>query len=179
MTLELDKDLGMRALKRLDEKIAEAKLGKIKIVIGGGGSMMIHHGYDGYTRDIDAVPLGIDFITIKPLISEVATEMKLDDDWFNPHFQTFTIYLTESAKERYEMVYSGESIAVYSLGAEDLLIMKFMAGRSKDMSHIYFLLKKPGIDLGIVEDRLHELEKIFPKVAKPAIELFYELTEQE
>ena len=55
------------------------------------------------------------------------------------------------------------------------MIMKFMAGRKKDHSHIRFLLKnKP--DLSIVERRLEELKKLFPDVATRALELFDEIT---
>lgn len=168
----------MKALSLLDEKLAAAGMSQIKVIIGGGGSMMICHGYDGQTRDIDAIPLGIDFETVKPFIAEVAKELNIDEDWFNPHFQSFTLYLDEDAKDRYEKVFTGKVIAAYSLGAEDILIMKFMAGRPKDMSHINFLLRRKQISLESIEKRLIELEAIFPKEATRALELFYDKTEE-
>lgn len=75
-------------------------------------------------------------------------------------------------------MFSGKNLKVTALGPEDLLIMKFMAGRKKDMSHIRFLIKKKA-DLKIVDKRLDELlQGPFKEEAQKALELFDEVTEE-
>ena len=54
-------------------------------------------------------------------------------------------------------LYKGDCLEVLVLGPEDLLIMKLHAGRPKDDTHIRRLLKTQKINLGFVEDHLHEL----------------------
>ena len=171
----MDKELALEALKKLDEKLTAAGLGKVTLVVGGGGSMVIQHGYQGMTVDIDAVPIDIDFEELKPYMFEVSKELKIAPDWLNPYYQTFTVSLPDDARSRMKTIFTGNSLIVKSLGAEDILIMKLMAKRNKDMGHIRHLLRM-GLDLKIVEKRLEELIKIYPDKAQKALDLFDELT---
>ena len=172
----MDKALALKALKRLDEKMTLAKEKKVTLVIGGGGSMILQHNYNGGTVDIDAVPINSDFGDIKPYMEEVARELNIAPDWLNPHYQAFTIYLPNDAKVRMQLTFSGTVITVKSLGAEEILIMKLMAGRAKDMSHIHHLLKMD-LNLELVEKQLEKLKKLYPKLATKALERLDELTE--
>lgn len=171
--MKLDKSLAEKALDVLDKKITEARLGMVHLAIGGGGSMMLNHDYVGMTMDIDAVPTNIEFDQLKPFISEIATELKISADWLNPYYGSFTHYLPQDSHSRMQKVFSGQSLQVNSLGAEDIIIMKLMAGRNKDRPHIMHLKKKK-LNLKIVEKRLEELLKIHPSEAQKALDLFDE-----
>jgi hypothetical protein len=143
--------------------------------MGGGGSMMLAHGFDGKSQDLDAVPTNSDFQELAPYMSRVAKELSLAPDWINPYFQAFTIYLPQDSAQRMTSVYDGPSLSVLSLGAEDVLIMKLMALRSKDLKHIRHLLSLRGVDLDKVEGRLEELVKLFPKEARAALDALDDL----
>ncbi|MEK6628138.1 MAG: DUF6036 family nucleotidyltransferase [Bdellovibrionota bacterium] len=172
--MELDRALALKALKSLDKKLTDAGHKTVTLAVGGGGAMILEFGYSGSTVDIDAAPIGVEFESLKNNLDEVAKELKIAPDWLNPYYQTFTIYLPESAPSRMITSYSGKSLIVKTLAAEDILIMKLMAGRSKDMGHIRHLLKMK-IDISIVDNRLDELKKLWPKLADKALTLLDDL----
>ena len=175
--MELDKALALKALKSLDKKLSNAGSSMITLAVGGGGAMILQFGYSGSTVDIDAVPIGTEFDSLKKYLDEVAKELEITPDWLNPYYQAFTVYLPQSATSRMNTLYFGESLTVKTLGAEDILIMKLMAGRSKDMGHIRHLLKMK-VDLSIVETRLDELISLYPKFANKALDLLDDLLEE-
>lgn len=177
--MELDKALALKALSLLDKKIHQSGVKEVILVIGGGGAMLLQHNYlHGTTYDIDAVPLNYNFEDLKPFMEEVAHDLKIAPDWLNPYYQSFTIYLPSDAKSRMQTTFEGKSLKVKSLGAEEILIMKLMAGRSKDLPHIKHLLKFSP-NLSIVENRLEELINLFPKEAKRALNLLDDITGDE
>lgn len=176
--MEMDKSLALEALKRLDAKLVRADFPRIVLAAGGGGSMILEHGYSGATADIDAVPINSEFEPLKPFMQEVAQELKIDADWLNPYYSAYTVYLPADAKDRMVDTFVGKRLIVKTLGAEDVLIMKLMAGRAKDLPHTRHLLKKD-LDLKIVEKRLEQLKKLFPELAEEALDLFDSLTDGE
>lgn len=179
--MDLDKKLALKALEHLDVAIVGSGLPLTRMMAGGGASMLLAHGFPGKTNDVDAVPTrGAAFDEIKGLIERVAKELGIAHDWLNPHFQAFTIYLPSDAKDRTIMIYNGQKLIVESLGAEDVLIMKLMAGRSKDRAHIKHLLRKKDLNLSIVESRLEALKELnlYKKEASRALELLDEEIEQ-
>jgi hypothetical protein len=179
--MKLDKDLALKALKMLDEAIFKKGLPFVRMTAGGGASMLLAYGFPGKTSDVDAVPSnGADFNEIKILAEEVAKKLGIEHDWLNPYFQTFTIYLPADAKDRMKLIYSGKHLVVESLGPEDVLIMKLMAGRSKDRAHIKHLIKKVGVHISIVENRLQELKDqgLYKKLAENALDLLDEEIEE-
>jgi hypothetical protein len=175
--MNMDKILALKALKLLDEAITENHLPLVKLVVGGGTSMLLAHGFPGKTNDVAAAPISAtNFEDLKVLAEKVAKILKLDHDWLNPYFQAYTIYLPADAKNRYARIYDGKNLIVEALGAEDVLIMKLMAGRAKDHAHIRHLLKME-LTLKIVEQRLEELKKLYPKESQKALDLLDEYQE--
>lgn len=172
----MDKEYALRAIKKLDDLLTRASFGPVTLAIGGGASMVLEYGFAGGTKDVDAVPTNVNIDDLKPYIEAVARDLKLEADWLNPYYSTFTVYLPKGANNRMKVTFQGDSVTVQSLGREDVLIMKFMAGRSKDVPHIRHLLKSDP-DLSMVEERLIELQVLYPKVAEKALDLFYDLTE--
>lgn len=176
--MSLDKNLALKALHLLDVAIGKKEYPLVKLVTGGGASMLLAHGFPGKTNDVDAIPTSGNFEDIKVLAEEIARKLNISHDWLNPHFQAYTIYLPTDMNDRLERVYSGKNLIVDALGAEDVLIMKLMAGRSKDRAHIKHLLKKKP-NLKIIENRLQELKdkNLYAKLAGQALDLLDEETE--
>ncbi len=173
--MQLDKKLALRALSLLDEKIVAARLPYVRITVGGGGALLLAHNFPGKTNDVDGITTNIKFEEIKGLAEAVGKELKIDHDWLNPYFSAFTFYLPSDAKNRLSVIYNGKGLIVEALGAEDILIMKLMAGRAKDRAHIKHLITG-GADLSIVENRLQELKegKTYSSQAADALDLLDE-----
>jgi hypothetical protein len=126
------------------------------LVVGGGTAMMMAHGLQVRTTDVDAYPVSGRLDDLAPHIREVARDAGLAPDWLNPHFETFAHVLPGDYGTRLREVFAGERLRVMALGVEDLLVMKCFAGREKDVGHARALLaRKP--DLDIVERRIEEL----------------------
>lgn len=179
--MDLDKELALKALQCLDQALEKNGLPYTRMTVGGGASMLLAHGFPGKTNDVDAVPTkGAAFEEIKSLAEEIAKELGIAHDWLNPYYQTFTVYLPADAKDRTTVIYNGRSLVVESLGPEDVLIMKLMAGRSKDRAHIKHLLRKSKMDLSVVENRLQALkdQNLYKKEAIKALDLLDEETDQ-
>lgn len=141
--------------------------------------MVLQYNYMGKTVDIDAVPTNSEVAEdLKVLSEEVAKELKLNNDWLNSYFQSFTVYLPADAMSRVVNTYAGTSLTVNSLAIEDLLIMKLMAGRAKDLSHIRFLMKLSP-NLKIVEKRLEELKFVYPKEAQKALDRLDDILDEK
>lgn len=161
----------------MDDRLTKAGSGPVHLLVGGAGAIIGAYGYSDTTTDVDAIPLNTSFDDLRPILDEVAKEFGLQSDWLNPHFQMFTTYLPQDYRKRCIPFFRGSTLHATALGAEELLIMKLMAGRFKDNSHILFLLKK-NPDLRIIQDQLTHLVKIWPKLANAALDRFDELTEE-
>ncbi len=139
--------------------------------------MLLAHNFPGKTNDVDAVPSnGVEFNLIKDLAEEIAKELGIAHDWLNPYFGAFTVYLPPDAKNRMKVIYSGQNLCVDALGAEDVLIMKLMAGRAKDRAHIRHLINKNKADIKVVERALEALKdkNMFRDLAEKALDLLDE-----
>ena len=164
-----------KILLSLDRKLVVAGKGPVHLLVGGAGALVGAYGYFDSTNDVDAISIKGDLEQIKKEILDISREFRLPQDWINPHFSSFTIYLPSDYRIRCQQIFSGDALKAEALGPEDLIIMKLMAGRRKDRSHIQFLLSKGGVDLSVVEERLIELEKLYPDLSKRALKLFDEI----
>ena len=146
------------ALKGLDTLLEK----DVSLIIGGGGAMLLAHGFPLATTDIDAVPKGISVEDLKPLIERVAREQGLPPDWLNAWFSGFTHVLPADFRTRTIQVYKGKCLIADALGREDLLLMKCFAHREKDVAHARALLKA-GADVSFVQSAIENLsEKKIP-----------------
>jgi hypothetical protein len=142
------------ALKSLDELLVT----DVSLIIGGGGAMLLAHGFPLATTDIDAVPKGISFEDLKPLVERVAREQGLPVDWLNPWFSGFTHVLPADFRSRTIQVFKGKRLHADALGREDLLLMKCFAHREKDVAHARALFKA-GADVLFVQRVIETLAK--------------------
>ncbi len=140
------------ALSSLDQLLKT----EVSLIIGGGGAMLLAHGFPLATTDIDAVPKGISFEDLKPLVEQIAREQGLPVDWLNPWFSGFTHVLPADFRARTIQVLKGKRLLAEALGREDLLLMKCFAHREKDVAHSRALLKA-GTDVLFVQSAIEKL----------------------
>lgn len=140
------------ALTRLDELVPDP----VTLIVGGGGAMILAHGFPLATSDIDAIPRGMDIATLDPFVKQIAGEQGLPPDWMNPYFSTFAHTLPSDYGDRLIEVFAGQRVKALALGREEMLIMKCFAHRQKDVGHAKALIKR-GADLKTVERQIESL----------------------
>ena len=153
-----------QALTRLDELLVEflnQKGGlpagnRITLMMGGGGAMILAHGYPLATTDIDAVPRGIELHELDGLVKKIAAEQGIPIDWLNPYFATYSHTLPPDYSERLITVFEGRAMQVQALGQQEMLIMKCFAHRQKDVGHAKALVRQ-GTSVDRVRARIQEL----------------------
>jgi hypothetical protein len=174
MTQNLTAQVMSAALKRLDELLSQ----KTTLLMGGGGAMILAHGFPLATTDIDAVPLEMEIAALDPLVKHVAAEQSLSPDWLNPYFSTFAHTLPEDYRDRLIEAYAGDRLRVLALGKEEMLIMKCFAHRQKDVGHARALIRR-GADLRKVEGHLQALATKRIPGADEALDFLDDVRDQE
>ena len=162
-----------KAFTLLDQRIEK----DLTLILGGGGCMILAHGYPLATTDVDAIPLQASFDEIDPHIKAIAREMGLPGDWLNPYFSSFTHLLPRDYQVRLIAVFVGRYLKVMGLGREDMLIMKCFAHRPKDLGHARALIKA-GVDINMVEKQIEEHKKNEIPQAKEALDFLDDLREE-
>ena len=167
----------LNALKRLDSLLTERKRSSVKLLIGGGGAMILAHSYPLGTTDIDAVPKGIESVELDLLIKIISTEQNLPFDWLNPYFATYSHTLPSDYASRLIEVFKGEALIALALGKEEMLIMKCFAHRQKDVGHAKALIKG-GCNQDLVFEQLETLQKKGIPGSKAALDFLEDIIDQ-
>lgn len=165
----------LAALKGLDKYLSKPT----QLLIGGGAAMALAYKLPLATADVDGLVFRSEITQaeLTPYVHKVADELNLPKDWLNSHFNTFLFSLPPDFSNRLETVYSGKHLKVFALGREDMVILKCMAGRDKDLPHARAIMKQ-GVDRKIVETHLQSLmDRSIPK-AEQALDFFDELCDQ-
>ena len=118
------------AFRRLDDLLVLP----LRLIIGGGGAMLLAHEFPLATNDVDGVPaVGGASGGLPTLVERIAEELGLAHDWLNPYFSTFMHVLPSDYEKRLVTVFQADRLRVDALSKNDLLIMKCFAGRPKDV----------------------------------------------
>ncbi len=170
----LTADLMRQSLQALDDILPRA----VTLIMGGGGAMILAHGFPLATSDIDAIPKqGMDISELDLLVKQVAESHCLPADWLNPYFSTFVHTLPADYDRRLIEVFQGKHLNVLALGKEEMLIMKCFAHRSKDVGHAKALLRG-GADATFVGDHIESLLKKRIQGAQAALDFLDDVQEQ-
>lgn len=164
----------LEALQALSEHLKKPT----KLLMGGGGCMVLAYGFPLATNDIDAViyKSATTLQDIAPAVRKIASEQNLPKDWLNPYFETFLFSLPPDYESRLVKILDKPLLQVNGLGAEDLLILKCFAGRDKDIPHARALLKRQ-LNLDLVYQHIYGLiEKNIPN-AKKALDFLDDLAD--
>lgn len=162
------------ALRELDLILPK----EVRLIMGGGGAMIMAHHYPLATSDVDAIPLNMPIDELDVLVKRVAKKLSLPPDWLNPYFSTFSHVLPLDYGSRLVTVFKGQNLFVDAIGKEDLLIMKCFAHRRKDVGHAKALIKL-GANIELVENRIQELANRKIKGANEAFDFLDEVLEGE
>ncbi len=152
--LTLTAVLMKQALTELDKLLDRP----VRLIVGGGGAMLMAYNFPLATSDIDAIPKGISSEELSELTVQVAKKLNLPGDWLNPWYATFTYVLREDYQTRLIDIFHGKNILAQALGREDLLLMKCFAHRHKDIAHARALLRI-GADVELIFERFTQLRK--------------------
>jgi hypothetical protein len=151
----MKKNQMIAAFEALDRRLDD----HLTLLIGGGAAMLLAHSVPLSTHEVvDGLPFETKLspAEVERLVRAVATELKISPHWYNDYFNTFTFALPADFRERLIEVFKGKRLTVKALGAEDLLLMKCMAGREKDIGHARALIRKDA-DWHVVERQLEKL----------------------
>jgi len=152
--MNLTKEIMMQALRLLSQKLSHP----VRLIVGGGGAMLLAHHFPLATADIDAIPAkGTSIEELDPLLKAVAKELNLAPDWLNPYFVTFTHVLPSDYEDRLVNILNVKNLSVDALSKEDLLIMKCFAGRLKDQTHALALIRD-GASVDFVDTHIERLK---------------------
>jgi len=150
------------------------------LVVGGGAAMVLAYDHPLATQDVDAFAArgGLRMADLDKLAKRVGSEMDIEPDWLNSHFETFTGVLPDDYASRLREVFDGAHLRVMALGPEDLLVMKCFAGRDKDLPHARRLVRA-GVDTDLIDAHLSSLiERRYPGAEKAA-DYFDDLRDDE
>jgi len=152
--MNLTAQLMKTALEALDAKLKTS----VRLIIGGGGAMILAHHFPLATTDIDGIPgAGMSAEELDPFVKEVANELNLPKDWLNPYYVTFTHVLPKDYNIRLKIVFEFSHLTVEALSKDDLLIMKCFAGRIKDQPHVKALVRS-GANTKFAENHIESLK---------------------
>ena len=165
----LTKQTMLNALEKLDDLLPTPTV----LIIGGGGAMILVHGFPLATSDIDAVPKGLDIAALDVLVKKIAEEHGLPPDWLNPYFSTFAHTLPSDYGDRLVEVFKGTKLRAQALGKNEMLVMKCFAHRQKDVGHSRALIKG-GADVIFVENHIESLKKKGIPGSEEALDFFFE-----
>ena len=157
----LTKEQIINALERLDEELGILGM-QGELLLTGGAAMCLVHSARDMTKDIDALyePKAV----INQLISKIAVEDGLPEDWLNDSVKGF---VTDDAPR--ESFLSMPNLKITAVSADYLLAMKLMSARfgETDYGDIKFLMKKLCIDTAEVMEKVvttyYPIERILPK----------------
>lgn len=172
--MDLTEKVMRQALKELDGLLDRP----LKLIVGGGGALLLAHQYPLATSDIDAFPKGLTSDELGGLVKQVALKLSIPGDWLNPWFSSFTHVLPADYESRLIEFFKGSNLTAVALGAEDLLLMKCFAHRQKDVPHARALIRK-GADVEMVMDRIEELQKAKIPHSKEAMKFLEDMLDLE
>lgn len=171
--MNLTANLMKQALGRLDRHLTQP----VRLIVGGGGAMILAHDLPLATTDIDGVPTGISTDELDVLVKQVAAELEIPVDWLNPYYSTFTHVLPSDYGSRLQEVMAGQQLTALALSKDDLLIMKCFAGRQKDVSHAKALIKR-GARVDFAETHIESLRKRSIPGAQKALDFLDDVVDQ-
>lgn len=165
----------VKAFEELDKRLEKPA----KLLLGGGGAMVMAYDFPLATHDLDAVfyKSSVTLADMANEISAISKKLSLPQDWINPYFDTFLYTLPKDYETRLKTIFKGKNLLVNALGLEDLLILKCFASRDKDIPHARALIKK-GANANFATNHIDHLASLNIPKAKEAKQFLYDLLDE-
>ena len=137
-----------------------------EIIMCGGASLACIYNARNSTYDIDALFKPTE--DIRKIISTIASEHDLNDDWLNDGVKGFL-----NDKMTFSIYKEYSNLKVYSIDAECLLALKITSARtnSKDMGDSIWLMKH--LDIDSFESVIDIVEKYIPESRRTTTSYFF------
>ena len=137
-----------------------------EIIMCGGASLACIYNARNSTYDIDALFEPAE--DIRKIISTIASDHDLNDDWLNDGVKGFL-----NEKMTFSIYKEYSNLKVYSIDTECLLALKVTSARtnSKDMEDSIWLMKH--LDIASFETVIDIVEKYIPKARRTATSYFF------
>lgn len=112
----------------------------VEILLVGGAAGMLTGvlGPERTTIDCDVIDYepAAAWTEIESLAAEIGKELGLPDRWLNSNVQIRLDCLPDNWKSRRQLILSGNRLLVYAISRLDLIAMKFMAHRRRDLEDL-------------------------------------------
>jgi hypothetical protein len=159
----------LRSLELLGGRMAEP----VEITIAGGAALVLAHGLDRQTADVDALVSTPPFDTcLREAIASVAAAQELSERWLNDAAKGFVDVVGPGFTDRRVLLKVFGKLTVYALSRRDLILMKLYAMRPEDIEDLQALEPTDG-EVDFVEGQLDRIDKFNPGKAL-AISLYLE-----
>jgi len=161
----LEDSLIRTAFARLGERIRIDRDVEILIVGGAAGILLGELPPETTTTDADAISFRMpkDRDDVLEAAELVGAELALPSDWLNHMSGLFAWTLPRGWEERRVLIGKYNHLTVYAAGRVDLIRMKFIAHRERDLEHLE-LMKVTHDELILVRDYLDLLASEYPQV---------------
>lgn len=116
---------------------------KVKMYIAGGSAIVLRHNFRNSTEDIDAYIESLNNIDISYAIQQVAMEYGITEDWINSDFtQSPSASPNLLFHANFYKTYGNGILDVYTINDIDLICMKLVSFRDKDIPDIMNLINE-------------------------------------
>ena len=137
----------------------------VEITVAGGAALILAHGLDRPTMDIDAVFTAPPFDDgVRAAIAAVAAEQELPHGWLNDAAKGFVEVLGDDFLGRRIRLGRWGRLTVYALGRRDLILMKLYAMRPEDVEDLEGL-SPTGEEVDYVRQELGRIHRLNPGAA--------------
>src|SRR5665213_947593 len=102
-----------KTIKRSFELLDHALDSPLRLIMGGGGALLLAYGHHASTAAIDVVPKPYRPVSdFEEILHDIAKKLKLPADWLNTYFTEFTYVLPEDYENRLKNYFQGKKLTV-------------------------------------------------------------------
>jgi hypothetical protein len=152
------------ALEQVGKMLGFGRDIEILIVGGAAGLLTGQLPASWTTGDVDVMHcyLPADRELVLGAAEEVAREAGLPASWMSDFGGLYAWTLPRGWESRRVLVQQVQRLKIYAVGREDLITMKFLAHRSRDLEHLT-LIRPAREEIAFARQRFSELESDFPQ----------------
>lgn len=116
---------------------------KVKMYVAGGSAIILRHNFRNSTEDIDAYIESLNNIDISFAIHQVAVDYGITEDWINSDFtQSPSASPNLLFGANFYKTFGNGILDVYTISDIDLICMKLVSFRDKDIPDIVNLINE-------------------------------------
>ena len=148
-------------LLRALQALAARRTTPTQLILGGAGALILTGELPRATSDCDVLYSTPDMGALQEDIRAVAQQLGLPAGWLNGSIQSYLDILPADYRDRLRTLAIPGRLQVAVLHRRDVLVMKFYAGRPRDLADIEQLAPSRA-ELDFVRSQLPRLEAIHP-----------------